>query len=338
MDGIDRDVVGGGGFGDSRGMVVVGVAGGRAEVLAGVGDGVENVGNADVVAEPAGIVIVVVLDGAGFVVVGTAVVAVTVMVEGSAVTVLGPGVTVSVGVRGTVTVDVEVVGIAPGSCTLDVLSSEMLAVAEKLALTEITVEFPGAVSVGATVGVSVELTVLAGAGSVVGVSPPAMSPGATASLGMSEAALGGSTAASLPATLGSDVATAGSHEKVFASFARTGGPESARTASVVPMAVATNAAATPARVSCRRSRSAADVVAGRSCRRRIVGSLSGSVTGSSVLSTLGIQLLLSPWNCADRDYRRRHISRSAWACVRDSSRDRPHAAVAGVFAATRRRG
>ncbi|MFD6393456.1 hypothetical protein [Nocardia sp. NPDC060259] len=336
MDGIECDVVGGGGFGDSRGMVVVGVAGGRAEVLAVVGGGVENVGDTDVVAEPAGIVIVVVLDGAGFVVVGTAVV--TVMVDGSAVTVLGPGVTVSVGVRGTVTVDVEVVGTVPGSCALDVLSSEILAVAEKLALTEITVEFPGAVSVGATVGVSVELTVLAGAGSVVGVSPPSMSPGATASLGMSEAALGGSTADSLAATLESAGATVGSHEKVFASFARTGGPESARTASVVPMAVATSAAAAPARVSCRRSRSAADVGAGRSCRRRIVGSLSGSVTGSSVLSTWGIQLLLSPWNCADRDYRRRHISRSAWVCVRDSSRDRPRAAVAGVFAATRRRG
>ncbi|MFE7720995.1 hypothetical protein ACFU44_18360 [Nocardia rhizosphaerihabitans] len=304
MDGIERDVVGGGGFGDSRGLVVVGVAGGRTDVVVGAGGGVEYVGDSDVVVEPAGTAIVVVLVGAVFVVVGTAVVAVTVMVDGSAVTVLGPVVTVSVGVRGTVTVDVEVVGTVPGSCALDVPSSETLAVAEKLALTEITVEFPGEVSVGAAVGVSVAPAVLAGSGSglVVGVSPPAMSLGAKTSLGVSEAALGCNVPASLPATLESDGARVGSHEKVFASFARTGGPESARTTSVVPMAVATNAA-TPARVSCRRSRSADDGVAGRSCRRRIVVSLSGSVAGSSVLSTLCIQLLLSPWNCADRDYR-----------------------------------
>lgn len=314
MDGIECDVVGGGGFGDSRGLVVVGVAGGRADVVVGAGGGVEYVGDSEVVVEPVGTAIVVVLVGAAFVVVGTVVV--TVMVDGSAVTVLGPVVTVSVGVRGTVAVDVGVVGPVPGSCALDVPSSETLAVAEKLALTEITVEFPGEVSVGAAVDVSVAPAVLAGAGSgLVGVSPPAMSPWAKTSLGVSEAALGCSVPASLPAALESDDgATVGSHEKVFASFARTGGPDSARTTSVVPMAVATNAAATPARVSCRRSRSADDAVTGRSCRRRIVGSLSGSVTGSSVLSTLCIQLLLSPWNCADRDYRGRHIAVGVAVC------------------------
>lgn len=319
MDGIECDVVGGGGFGDSRGLVVVGVAGGRAAVVVGAGGGVENGGDSDVVVEPVGTAIVVVLVGAAFVVVvvGTAVVAVMVVVDGSAVTVLGPVVTVSVGVRGTVTVDVGAVGPVPGSCALEVPSSETLAVAEKLALTEITVEFPGEVSVGAAVGVSVAPAVLAGSGSglVVGVSPPAMSSWAKTSLGVSEAALGCSAPASLPAALESDDgATVGSHEKVFASFARTGGPESARTTSVVPMAVATNAAATPARVSCRRRRSADDAVAGRSFRRRIVGSLSGSVTGSSVLSTLCIQLLLSPWNCADRDYRGRHIAVGVAGC------------------------
>ncbi|MFD5178166.1 hypothetical protein ACFWM1_20330 [Nocardia sp. NPDC058379] len=259
MDGIERDVVGGGVFGDSRGTVVVE---GCADVVAG--GGVENVGDADVVVEPAGTVVVVVPVGVGFVVVGVAV-----LVDGSVVTVLRPGVTVSVVVRGTVTVDVEVVVTVPGSCVVDVLSSEMLAVAEKLALTEITVEFSGAVPVGATVGVSVELSALVGAGSVVGVSPP-MSPGVTSSLGRSSAALGGGAAAALPATVVSggvtveaDSPTAGAHEKVVASFARSGASESARTASVVPIAVATNAAATPARVSCRRKRSAADVVAGR---------------------------------------------------------------------------
>lgn len=317
MDGIERDVVGGGGFGDSRGLVVVGVAGGRADVVVGAGGGVEYVGDSEVVVEPVGTAIVVVLVGAAFVVVGTTVVAVTVMVDGSAVTVLGPVVIVSVGVRGTVAVDVEVVGtVPPGSCGLEVPSSETLAVAEKLALTEITVEFPGEASVGAAVGVSVAPAVLAGSGSglVVGVSPPVRSPGAKTSLGVSEAALGCNVPASLPATLESDGARVGPHEKVFASFARTGGTESGRTTSVVPMAVATNAAATPARVSCRRSRSADDAVAGRSCRRRIVGSLSGSVTGSSVLSTLCIQLLLSPWNCADRDYRGRHIAVGVAVC------------------------
>ncbi|GGN80503.1 hypothetical protein [Nocardia rhizosphaerihabitans] len=317
MDGIERDVVGGEGFGDSRGLVVVGVAGGRADVVVGADGGVENVGDSDVVVEPVGTAIVGVLVGAAFVVVvGTAVVAVTVVVDGSAVTVLGPVVTVSVGVWGTVTVDVEVVGTVPGSCALDVPSSETLAVAEKLALTEITVEFPGEASAGAAAGVSVAPAVLAGSGSglVVGVSPPVRSPGAKTSLGVSEAALGCNVPASLPATLESDGARVGPHEKVFASFARTGGPESARTTSVVPMAVATNAAATPARVSCRRSRSTDDAVAGRSCRRRIVGSLSGSVTGSSVLSTLCIQLLLSPWNCADRDYRGRHIAVGVAVC------------------------
>ncbi|MET9211653.1 MULTISPECIES: hypothetical protein [unclassified Nocardia] len=260
MDGIERDVVGGGVFGDSRGTVVVE---GCADVV--VGRGVENVGDADVVVEPAETVVVVVPGGAGFVVVG----AVAVMVDGSVVTVLGPGVTVSVGVRETDAVDVEVVVTLPGSCAVDVLSSEMLAVAEKLALTEITVEFSGAVPVGATVCVSVELSAPVGAGSVVGVSLP-MSPGATASLGRSSAALGGGAAAALPATVESDGVTvesdsptAGAHEKVVASFARSGAPESARTASVVPIAVATNAAATPARVSCRRKRSAADVAAGR---------------------------------------------------------------------------
>lgn len=317
MDGIERDVVGGGGFGDSR--FVVGVAGVCADVVVGAGGGVENVGDSDVVVEPVGTEIVGVLVGAAFVVVvvGTAVVAVTVVVDGSAVTVLGPVVTVSVGVWGTVTVDVEVVGTVPGSCALDVPSSETLAVAEKLALTEITVELPGEVSVGAAVGVSVAPAVLAGSGSglVVGVSPPVISPGAKISLGVSEVALGCSPPASLPAALESDDgATVGSHAKVFASFARTGGPESARTTSVVPMAVATNAAATPARVSCRRSRSADDAVAGRLFRRRIVGSLSSSVTGSSVLSTLCIQLLLSPWNCADRDYRGRHIAVGVAVC------------------------
>ncbi|MEV6217351.1 hypothetical protein [Nocardia sp. NPDC051833] len=284
-----------------------------------VDDGVEDLGVADVVA---GAVIVVVPVGAGFVVVGAAVV----VVDGAAVTVLGPEVTVSVGVRGTVTVDVEVVVTVPGSCALEGLSSEKLAVAEKLALAEIPVEFPGETSVGATVGVSVE-TSLVGAGSVVGVSPPSSS-GATASPGRSAAALGGGAtasfgggaAASVPAAVESDGVTvesasptAGSHDKVVASVARTGAPESARTASVVPIAVAINAAATPTRVSCRRSRSGADVVAGRSRRRRIVGSLAGSVTGSSVLSTWGIQLLLSPQNRADRD-QRGNIVVGAGAC------------------------
>ena len=304
MDGVGRDVVGGGGFGDSRSSVVVG---GRVGVVVGAGGGVDSVG--DVVVEPvgpvvgvleaagpvvelAGPVVVVVFPAGPVVVVGEPVEPVIVVVVGA---VLGVVVPASVVVWGTADVDVEVVG----DGALDVLSSETLAVAEKLALTEIVGESSEAVSDGGVVGVSVSSTVLAGSGSgsgsdsgsgsgssersVVEVSAWAMSPGVKTSLGVSETVFGSSAPGSPAATPESGGTTAGSHERFFASFARAGGSGSARTARVVPMTVAANAAATPARVSRRRSRSADDTGSGRSDR-----------PGSSVLSTVCIQLLLSP--------------------------------------------
>ncbi|WP_316574502.1 hypothetical protein [Nocardia canadensis] len=240
------------------------------------------------VVELAGPVVVVVFPAGPVVVVGEPVEPVIVVVVGA---VLGVVVPASVVVWGTADVDVEVV--VDGA--LDVLSSETLAVAEKLALTEIVGESSEAVSDGGVVGVSVSSTVLAGSGSgsdsgsgssersVVEVSASAMSPGVKTSLGVSETVFGSSAPGSPAATPESGGTTAGSHERFFASFARAGGSGSARTTRVVPMTVAANAAATPARVSRRRSRSADDTGSGRSDR-----------PGSSVLSTVCIQLLLSP--------------------------------------------
>ncbi|MFD6396845.1 hypothetical protein [Nocardia sp. NPDC060249] len=136
------------------GLVVVG------DVVVGAAGVVDAAGDRDVVVGLVGIVVVVVLVGAVVVavgtvvvVVGTVVVEVTVLADGSAdtVTVLGSAVTVIVdglvGVMVTVTVDTEVEATAPGSCTPDVSWIERLAVAEKLALTETTVEFGAETSV-----------------------------------------------------------------------------------------------------------------------------------------------------------------------------------------------
>lgn len=168
----------------------------RVAVVVGAEGVVDTSGDLDVVVELAGIVVVVVL-------VGTVVVAasdVTVMVDGSAdtVTVLGSAVTVtvdvSVGGMVTVTVDAEVEVTVSGSCTLDVAWTERLAVAEKLALTDTTVEFVAAPSVVVAVVDSVVVAVLvpgsvesAGGCAVpvsVAVSVPATSTGTGTSLGV----------------------------------------------------------------------------------------------------------------------------------------------------------
>jgi hypothetical protein len=223
---------------------------------------------------------VVVLTG-GVVVVGTVVVAgadVTVIVDGSAdtVTVLGSAVIVtvdvSVGVVVTVTVDIDVEVTVPGSGTLDVAWTERLAVAEKLALTDASVGFVARASgvIAVVDSGAVAVPVPGSAESAVGravpvsvaVSVPATSPGTETSLGAADVVLVFVRLVRLRTVPWSDAWMVGSHEL----FAGTGGLESVRTMSVIPTAVVTNAAATPARDICRRNRSA-----GRPDHRRIRG-------------------------------------------------------------------
>ncbi len=213
---------------------------------------------------------VVVVVGA-VVVVGTVVVAgadVTVIVDGSAdtVTVLGSAVIVtvdvSVGVVVTVTVDIDVEVTVPGSGTLDVAWTERLAVAEKLTLTDASVGFVARASgviavvdsgaVAVPVPGSVESAVGRAVPVSVAVSVPATSPGTETSLGAADVVLVFVRLVRLRTVPWSDAWMVGSHEL----FAGTGGLESVRTMSVIPTAVVTNAAATPARDICRRNRSA----------------------------------------------------------------------------------
>lgn len=263
----------------------------------------------------------------GEVVVVLAVSEVTVMVDGSAdtVTVLGSAVTVtvevSVGVVVTITVDVEVGATVPGSCTLGVAWTEKLAVAEKLTLidtigglsAEVSVGVAVvdsvdsvAVSVSVSVSVSVPVPVPVSVESVAGwvvpvsvaVSVSERALGTGASLDASVVVLVSATPGWLRTALWSRVCMAGPPANDSALFAATGGIESARTMSVIPIAVVTNAVTTPARDICRRNRSAdgpaADRPRHRSIRGRGSASMPGSATWSSLLSTLCIQLLLSP--------------------------------------------
>ncbi|MEU4836794.1 hypothetical protein [Nocardia testacea] len=262
---------------------------------------------------------VVVPIGAVVVVVGAVVAAgvdVTVIVDGSAGTVTVPGsvVTVTVGVSAgvvvAVAVDVEVEVTVPGSCTLNVASNETLAVAEKLAVIDASGEFAAGASgvvtvvdsvVAAPVPGSVESAVGSAVPVSVAVSAVATSPGTETSPDVPGVALVFVMLVRLRAALWSKARTVGSAEL----FGHTAGPESVRATSVTPIAVVTSAAATPARDICRRNRSADGAAACRPHHRGIRGrggsaALSGSVTGSSLLSSVRIQLLLSPSRRADR--------------------------------------
>ncbi|MEV0110081.1 hypothetical protein AB0H42_27610 [Nocardia sp. NPDC050799] len=316
------DVVGVGGRVVFGALVVVD----RVEVVVGDAGVVDTSGDVDVVVELGGIGVVVVSVGAVVVVVvvpvgavvvmvvgavvGTVVVAgsgVTVIVDGSAVTVsvLGSAVTVtvdvSVGVMVTGTVDSEVEVTVPGSGTLTVAWTERLTVAEKLALTDASVEFPAGASVvmavvdSVAVAVPVPGSVESAAArpapvSVVAVSGPAASPGTETALGAPDVVLGFVTLVRLRTAWWSKAFRVHSPE----SFARIGGFESARTMIVIPIAVVSNAATTPARDICRRNRSADGPAACRPPHRRIRGrggsaSMSGSATLSSLLSPVCIR-------------------------------------------------
>ncbi|MGV9924401.1 hypothetical protein [Nocardia rhamnosiphila] len=341
-------VAGGAEFVGVGGVVVFGavVVVDRVDVVDGDADVVDTSGAVDVVFELAGsgvvvvpvgtvvvvvVVVVVVLvgtvvlvgavvvRGAVVVVVGTVVVAgwsdVTVIVGGSAgtVTVLGSVVTVtvgvSVGVVVTVTVGIEVS--VRGSGTPAEIWTERLIVAEKLALTDASVEFAAGASVvmGVVDSVAVAVPVAGSVESAVGwaapvseaVSGPATSPGAEASLAAFSVVSGFVTLVRRRTAWWPEACTVHSPE----SFARTGGFESARTMTVIPIAVVTNAATTPARDICRRNRSADGPAACRPPHRGIRGrggsaSMSGSAGFSSLLSPVCIRLLLSPSGCADR--------------------------------------
>ncbi|MGW5385065.1 hypothetical protein [Nocardia sp. NPDC003963] len=206
-------VVGGVEFVGAAGSVVFGA------VVVGDAGVVDISDDVDTVVELAGVVVVVlvgavvvvvpvgavmVLVGAVVVVVGTVVVAVldvTVIVDGSAdaVTELGSAVTVtvdvSVGGVVTVTVDIGVEETVPGTCTLNEASTEKLAVAEKLALIEPSVEFAGELSVvvavidSVAVAVPISGSVESAAGRVAPVSVTASAPGSGTSLGTSDVVL-----------------------------------------------------------------------------------------------------------------------------------------------------
>lgn len=270
--------------------VVVGDAGvvgtsGAVDVVVGLA------GVVVVVVGPAGVVVVVVLLGAVGVLVGAVVVVVgavvavsevTVMAGGSAgtvtVTVLGSAVTVTVdvfvGVMASITGEVDVGATMPGTCTLAVASIEKLAVAEKLTLIDGNAEWVGEVSVvgagvdSVVVGVPEPGSAAGGPGSGTGVPGSAadwvvprsvavsvskISPGTGTSLGTPDVVL---AVVWLETAPWSNVCAVGSPENGSALFARIGGLESARTKSVVPIAVITNAAMTPARDIGGRNRSA----------------------------------------------------------------------------------
>ncbi|WP_030523542.1 hypothetical protein [Nocardia rhamnosiphila] len=339
--GVEGSVVFGAAVGVDRVDVVVGDT--DVEDNSGAVDVVFELAGSGVVVAPVGTVVVVVVvvvvvlvgtvvlvgavvvlvgadvvRGAVVVVAGTVVVTgsdVTVIVGGSAGTVTVPGsaviVTVgaSVGVVVTVTVGIEVS--VRGSGTPAEIWTERLTVAEKLALTDASVEFAAGASVvmGVVDSVAVAVPVAGSVESAVGwaapvseaVSGPATSPGAEASLAAFSVVSGFVTLVRRRTAWWSEACTVHSPE----SFARTGGFESARTMTVIPIAVVINAATTPARDICRRNRSADGPAACRPPHRGIRGrggsaSMSGSAGFSSLLSPVCIRLLLSPSGCADR--------------------------------------
>ncbi|MFI7193325.1 hypothetical protein ACIBQ0_26635 [Nocardia nova] len=321
IDGIvgRADFVGIGGFVDAGGFVTDAVVVGLVDV--GVPGVVATSGDAEVV-ELAAIVVLadavadlvvvplaaVVVVPAGAVVVVVDRVAVGTPVEGRVAvgTVVAGRVVVSVlGSAVTVTVDVstEVVGAvdiggettAPGSGTPGKIWIERLAVAEKLAPADAAVEVSIVVAVVDSVAVAWPAPGSMGsaAGGVIPESAvvsvlPAPSPGTEISLDASGIGLAFTAPASLGTAPQSRVCTAGSPGCACASFTCAGGPESARTTSVIPIAVVTNAVTTPAREICRRNRPP-----DRGIRRRGSSSISVAVTRCSLLSTVRIRPPLS---------------------------------------------
>ncbi|WP_416563222.1 hypothetical protein [Nocardia testacea] len=275
----------------------------------------------DVVVELAGIEVVtvlvapvVVMAGAVVVVAGTVVVAgaeVTVIVDGSAgtVTVVGSAGTVSVADVVTVTVDIGVEVTVPGTCTLNVAWKERLAVAEKLALTDASAGLAaGASVVTAVVGsVAVAVPVPGSVEPAVGWAGPVSVAGSVAATSGTETSSGAPDGVFVRVTLVRLRTVLSSKACMVSppwSFGCTGGLDSVRTMSVVPIAVVTNAATTPARDICRRKRSVDGPAPCRPHHRGIRGRgsafMSGSAPRPSLLSTVCIQLLLSLSRCACR--------------------------------------
>ncbi|MBF6245227.1 hypothetical protein IU471_16825 [Nocardia elegans] len=252
---------------------------------------------AAVVVVPAGAVVVVV----DSVAIGTLVegrVAVGTVVAGRVVvSVLGSAVTVTVDVSTEVVGAVDIGGetTAPGSGTPGKIWIERLAVAEKLAPADAAVEVSAVVAVVDSVAVAWPAPGSGGstAGGAIPESTvvsalPVPSPGAESSPDASDIVLAFTAPASLGTAPQSRVCTVGSPGCACASFTCAGGPESARTTSVIPIAVVTNAVTTPAREICRRNRPP-----DRGIRRRGSSSISVAVTRCSLLSTVRIRPPLS---------------------------------------------
>ncbi|MGA6206388.1 hypothetical protein ACPESR_16760 [Nocardia testacea] len=253
---------------------------------------------------------------------GTVVVAgaeVTVIVDGSAgvvvdgsagtVTVVGSAGTVSVADVVTVTVDIGVEVTVPGTCTLNVAWKERLAVAEKLALTDASAGLAaGASVVTAVVGsVAVAVPVPGSVEPAVGWAGPVSVAGSVAATSGTETSSGAPDGVFVRVTLVRLRTVLSSKACMVSppgSFGCTGGLDSVRTMSVVPIAVVTSAATTPARDICRRKRSADGPALCRPHHRGIRGRgsafMSGSAPRPSLLSTVCIQLLLSLSRCACR--------------------------------------
>ncbi|WP_157126574.1 hypothetical protein [Nocardia africana] len=276
------------------------------------------------------------------VVIGTVVVA----VPGSAVTVT---VDLSTGAVGAVDIGGGTIG--PESGMLGMIWIERLAVAEKLAPADAAVEVGGASVVVAVVDSgAADVDSVVGAGpvpgsvaSTAGTAPgsaaasvlSAPSPGTEISPGASDVALRVTTPLSLETAPQSTVCTVGRPEYACASFLPTGGLESARTTSVIPIAVVINAMITPAREIWCWYRSPHHRIP---CRDS--PSISASVTRFSLPSTVPIPLLLSSSGCADRwkPAIRRAMRGYRVRGFRPWRRDPRHAAVAGEFSAVHRRG
>lgn len=184
---------------------------------------------------------------------------------------------------------------APGSGTPGKIWIERLAVAEKLAPADAAVEVSAVVAVVDSVAVAWPAPGSGGstAGGAIPESTvvsalPVPSPGAESSPDASDIVLAFTAPASLGTAPQSRVCTVGSPGCACASFTCAGGPESARTTSVIPIAVVTNAVTTPAREICRRNRPP-----DRGIRRRGSSSISVAVTRCSLLSTVRIRPPLS---------------------------------------------
>ncbi len=179
--------------------------------------------------------------------------------------------------------------------------SEKLAVAEKLALIEAPAEFEaggsGVAVDSAGGGVPEPGSDESGTGWAVSASAAgsvlAMSRGTESSLEATDIVLA-SAGRSAPWPRAGSMASRATASTVFA---RTGGLESARTTSVIPIIVVTSAATAPARHICRRLRSVDGAVAGRphhiGMRVGTAGSVFAGTVFFSVSSTVCNPVLLS---------------------------------------------